>query len=174
MQSKPVAELLSGDKGVFDRYQPLIEAGNGLSMSQVCGITGLESSTVQNWVKRGFVPHPVNKKYGSRHLARIMLISSLREGMRLERVGQLLSYLNGDTDDESDDIISEEELYDLFCTVSTTEGRDLGSVIAEQLDIRGITGELREKLKNALTAMTYAAIAGRYIEKTEMFIQTIL
>ena len=41
--------------GMFSIFRPMIEAADGLSLGQVCAITGLEYSTVQNWVKRGFV-----------------------------------------------------------------------------------------------------------------------
>ena len=65
-------------------------------------------------IKRGYVPHPVSKKYSERHLARILLIAELRECMAIDRVGAMLAYVNGDADDESDDIITEERLYDVF------------------------------------------------------------
>ena len=35
--------------------------GGGMVLSQVAGITGLEPYTVQNWVKRGFLPPPERK-----------------------------------------------------------------------------------------------------------------
>jgi len=40
------------DKG-FARIAMLLEATGGLSLSQVCAVTSLEGSTIQNWVKRG-------------------------------------------------------------------------------------------------------------------------
>ena len=101
----------------FSVFRPMIEITGGLSLNQVCTITGLQSSTIQNWVKRSFVPHPVNKKYYERHLSRILLISALRDRMNIEEIGELMVLINGDTDDESDDIISEARLYDCFCRV---------------------------------------------------------
>ena len=101
----------------FARYLPLIRAADGLTLAQVCSLTSLEPTTIQNWIKRGFVPHPVSKKYRERHIARIMLIASLRECMLIERVGALMTYINGNADDEADDIISDVALYDVFCRV---------------------------------------------------------
>ena len=75
--------------GMFSIFRPLIRATDGLTLGQVCAITGLEPSTVQNWVKRGFVPHPVRKKYHERQLARILLISALRESMQIDRIGEI-------------------------------------------------------------------------------------
>ena len=85
-----------GDKGMFSKIRPLIRATDGLTLSQVCSITGLEGSTIQNWVKRGFVSRPEQKKYRERQLARILLISSLRDCMPLDRIGTLMALVNGD------------------------------------------------------------------------------
>ena len=113
-----MTENSTDKRGRIIDYLPLIQAADGLTLSQVCALSRLEPSTIQNWIKRGYVPHPVGKKYRERHLARILLIAHLRESMPIERVGELLSYINGDTDDESDDIITEEALYDLFLDIA--------------------------------------------------------
>ena len=47
----------------FELLVPMLNATGGLTLSQVCAITGLEGSTIQNWVKRGLVAKPVDKKY---------------------------------------------------------------------------------------------------------------
>ena len=64
-----------GEGSMFSMLLPIIRAGDGLTLSQVCSITGLEPSTIQNWVKRGYVARPVKKKYRERQLARILMIS---------------------------------------------------------------------------------------------------
>ena len=102
----------------------LIRAADGLSLAQICSLTGLEPSTVQNWIKRGFVPHPERKRYGERHVARILLIDALRECLLIERVGELMQWINGNADDTSDDLITEQALYDLF-TAAVASMRDI-------------------------------------------------
>ena len=62
-----------------DRVQEKLSAlflAGGISLSQVAEVTGLETYTVQNWVKRGFLPPPVNKKYSLEHLCRIININT--------------------------------------------------------------------------------------------------
>ena len=54
------------------------------------------------------------KKYRERHIARILLIAALRDCMQIDRIGALMTYINGDADDEQDDIISDVALYDIF------------------------------------------------------------
>ena len=80
-----------GGDGMFAMFRPLIQATGGLSLRQVCSVTGLEASTIQNWIKRGFVSHPAEKKYRERQLARILLISALRGCMKIESIGALLA-----------------------------------------------------------------------------------
>ena len=88
--------------------------GGGIALSQVTAVTGLETHTVQNWVKRGFLTSPVGKRYSLRQLCRILNINLLRRCMSIERVCRLLSYVNGNLDDESDDMINDTELYFMF------------------------------------------------------------
>ena len=71
-------------KDALKKIKELIDVAGGLSLSQVCTITSLHTSTIQNWVKRGYIPRPENKKYFERHMARILLVSALRDSMNIE------------------------------------------------------------------------------------------
>ncbi len=90
---------------------------NGIMLSQIREISGIDGSTLQNWTKRGWVANARNKRYDKNQLARILIINMMRESMQLERIAQLLTYVNGRAEDESDDIIPESELYDYLCRV---------------------------------------------------------
>ena len=70
-------------------------------LSQVCTITGLEPHIVQNWVKRGFVTAPVDKKYGKRQFCRIALLNALHEALPLPVIVSTLeaAVKNGGTDE---------------------------------------------------------------------------
>ena len=101
---------LSRDDAAEALLSPLFLAG-GLMLSQVAQLTGLEPYVIQNWVKRGFVSPPRNKKYSKRQFCRIATINLLKDSLRLEQITRLLSYLNGHLDDESDDLIDDFRLY---------------------------------------------------------------
>ncbi len=90
---------------------------SGIMLSQIREITGLDGTTLQNWVKRGWVPSPMKKTYSKEQLARILIICMMRDTMQLSRIAFLLEYING-TDDE-DKIVSEAVLYDYICRVLT-------------------------------------------------------
>ena len=161
--------------GMFAMFRPLIRATDGLTLSQVCSITGLEASTIQNWVKRKFVPRPVEKKYHERQLARILLISALRDGMKIDAIGELMAMVNGDADDESDDIISEERLYDYLCrSIGEMGERPLTpeeiSTVVHQVtrDYEPPDGEAAQRLRSALTVMVFAYTAGQYKQEAEI------
>lgn len=86
----------------------------GLVLSQVAGITECAPHVIQNWVKRGFVSPPVNKKYSKRQFCRIVFICFLKEIMQIDRVSALMGYINGHLDDESDDLVDDFTLYCYF------------------------------------------------------------
>jgi hypothetical protein len=90
---------------------------NGVMLTQIRDISGLDGSTLQNWVKRGWIGTTVNKRYSKDQLARILIINMLRDAMLLERIDFLLHYINGKIDDMSDDIISDSVLYDYICKI---------------------------------------------------------
>ena len=98
---------------VEERLRALFLAG-GITLSQVSAITGLEAYTVQNWVKRGFLTSPRQKRYSLRQLCRILNINMLKDALAMEQICGLMSYINGHLDDESDDIIDDAELYFMF------------------------------------------------------------
>lgn len=163
-----------GSGGMFSLFEPMIAATDGLTLSQVCAITGLEACTLQNWIRRGFVARPVRKKYYARQLARILLISALRSSMPIDRIGELMKLVNGDTEDNGDDIISEEKLYDDLCEVIRLSGdrvldRDaLTERIAEvTADYIGPTPESAQRLRLALSVMAQAYMSNRMKQRAE-------
>ena len=98
-------------------FQSMFLAG-GLTLSQVSSITGLESYTIQNWVKRGFLAPPQNKRYNMEQVCRIININILRGNMPLEQIVKLMGYLNGNLADESDDLVDDSMLFFMFVSLA--------------------------------------------------------
>ncbi len=123
---------------------------SGVMLTQIRDISGIDGSTLQNWVKRGWVSNTVNKKYSKDQLARILIINMLRSCMLLERVDTLLHYINGEIDDVRDDIIPESRLFDYICTIYDRYIEDECECEA-QLDeiIAQTTAEYSEPVKGA-------------------------
>ena len=167
MKRIPGTDSYYQNKEAFEAYKQMIELGNGVTLSQICNITKLEPHMIQNWVKRGYIPHPINKKYYTKHLARILLINALRECMYIEDIGSLMVYINGDVDDESDDIICEEDLYKLFSEL-VYEIEDLNKI--EEIINKKVKDE---KLSKCMKIMVYAYIAGVMSRKSQTYLSEI-
>ena len=157
---------------VEERFSSLFLAG-GMVLSQVANITGLEPYTVQNWVKRGFLPPPEQKRYSIRQLCRIININMLRASLPLEKICGLLSFVNGRLDDTDDDIIDDAKLYFLFVRLAAR---------ARQLDEPGQWDQAMEsaladyeepvpgarvRVERALRVMMTAWVAARMRQEAE-------
>ena len=105
---------------VFELIEPVLEATGGLTLSQLSKLTGLEGSTIQNWIKRGWVSATHGKKYSQKQVLRILLINMLRGSMKLDDIAKLMEYVNGDVDDVTDDMISDAALYNILCSIIFT------------------------------------------------------
>lgn len=147
----------------FSIIAPVLEATGGLTLSQLCKLTGLSGSTIQNWIKRGWVSATHGKKYSRKQVQRILLINMLRNSMKLEDIARLMEYVNGDVEDTSDDIIDDDVWYNILCRIIFTaedEGAfDAGTVkklISRELSLCTHEIHIRSdeyKLHNAMFIM---------------------
>lgn len=147
----------------FSLISPVLEATGGLTLSQLTKLTGLEGSTIQNWVKRGWVPSAKGKKYYDRQILRTLIINILRGVMKLDDIVKLMSYVNGDVDDTSDDIIEEEALYNLLCRIifaaednRAFETEALKKLIECEIEASDCICSDADKLKKAMFVMITA------------------
>lgn len=145
----------------------------GIMLSQVTGITGLEPYTVQNWVKRGFLPSPEKKQYTLRQLCRIININMLKGVLPMERICGLLGYINGQLNDEKDDVIDDSQLYFMFVRLAARakelyreEERD--AVLEQELEsyTESVPGA-KKRVKQVLRVMLTAWLAARMRQEAE-------
>ena len=78
-------------QNAFAVLSPVLAVTKGLTLSQLRELTGLEGSTIQNWVKRGWVERPTGKRYGEQQIVRIVIINMLRNSMQLDKIIALIS-----------------------------------------------------------------------------------
>jgi len=169
------------EKG-FAKIEMLLEATGGLSLSQVCTVTGLEGSTIQNWVKRGWVENPVGKKYEEVHLARILIINALKECIKLEHITMLMSYVNGLAQDGSEAIIKESTLYNYLCEAMKQSGQSddnskggVEAVVDNVIrDYKDPNPDSRIRIRKALTLMMFACVCTDVKRRTEAMMGQII
>lgn len=151
-------------------FQSMFLAG-GLTLSQVASITGLEPHTIQNWVKRKFLAPPQNKRYNMEQVCRIIIINMLKGALPLEQICALISSINGDLTDESDDIIDDALLYFMFVKLAArarhiggTEewGKALEEVMADYVEpFPGAKNRIIQVLRIMLTAWVATQLRGQ-------------
>ena len=144
----------------------------GVMLSQIREVSGIDGSTLQNWTKRGWVANARLKKYNIDQVAHILIINMLRSCIQLDHIAFLLQYINGKIDDTSDDIIRDSVLYDYICRIlEALTRRDVASkasikeAIREQIsDYNEVMEGARERLAKALEIIVtayYAALIKR-------------
>lgn len=161
-----------------ERFRAMFMAG-GMVLSQVAAITGLESYMIQNWVKRGFLTSPQNKRYTLRQLCRIININMLKSVLPLERICSLLGYVNGRLNDESDDMIDDSQLYFMFVRLAA-RSRELyaadsrEAVLEEELAdyIEPVPGA-KARVKEVLRIMLTAWLAARMTREAERMLEAL-
>lgn len=145
--------------------------GGDIVMAQIKSITGLGTPTLQNWVNRGFLPNPKGKKYNKNQLARILIINSLRKTVKLDDIDKLLFFVNGNPNDESDDIIEESTLYVLICNVCQNSEFSLSNVdkcVIEALSqYNERTKGAKKRLEIALKIICQTLIANDLLDSSE-------
>jgi DNA-binding transcriptional MerR regulator len=151
----------------------------GMTLSQVCSLTGLEAYMVQNWVKRGFLTSPSRKRYSLEQVCRIININMLKSILPMERICGLLSYVNGHLDDESDDIILDSKLYFIFVRLAVRarelDDRDACRRIIEE-ELEGYTEPVpgaKERVVRALEIMLTAWLAAKMRAAAEKMLQQL-
>lgn len=128
-------------------FASLFLAG-GLTLSQVSAVTGLETHTIQNWVKRGFLTAPRAKRYDMEQVCRIINMNMLKGALQLEQVCSLMTYLNGVLCDESDDLIDDTRLYFMFVRLAA-RARQVGGDEEWEAALQAITADYAEPVPGA-------------------------
>lgn len=160
------------------QFDALFLAG-GLTLSQVASITGLEPYAIQNWVKRGFLTAPKAKRYDQEQVCRIILINMLKGTLALEQICGLMSYVNGDLTDDSDDLIDDAVLYFMFVRLAA-RARHIGgsqqwdeAVDSVLADYREPVPGARERVGKVLRTMLTAWVANRLRLETETMLKNL-
>lgn len=156
----------------LDFLSKVFYISDGIMLSQIREVSGIDGSTLQNWTKRGWVANARLKKYDIDQVAHILIINMLRSCIQLDHIALLLHYINGRVDDTSDDIIRDSVLYDYICRIlNSLMNQDICSNASIKAVIRDTIADYeeampgaRDRLANALEIIViayYAALIKR-------------
>lgn len=173
-----LTDLRENADHVEDMFHSMFLAG-GMVLSQVSSITGLEAYAIQNWVKRGFLAPPRNKRYDQEQVCRIITINMLKGALSLEKICSLMQYINGDLTDESDDIIDDAVLYFMFVKLAA-RARHIGGNQSWEEAIENATAAYtepipgaRERVEKVLRVMLMAYISSRFKQQVDEMVDSL-
>lgn len=152
----------------------------GLSLSQVSYLTGLPPHTIQNWVKRGFVSPPIEKKYTQSQFCRIAMIHMLKDSLQLEQIFLLTQYINGAQKEDGE--MDDSKLYLLFMNaVFHTNQEAVGEVQTIESCCKELVNNmadssplLKKRLQAVLTIMLIAYSSAQLKRKAERKLDALL
>ena len=173
-----LTDLRANADHVDEMFTSMFLAG-GMVLSQVSNITGLEAYTIQNWVKRGFLAPPRNKRYDLEQVCRIITINMLKGALPLEKLCSLMQYINGDLTDESDDIIDDAILYFMFVKLAA-RARHIGGnqgweeAISEAMDTyKEPKPGAKDRVNKVLRVMLMAYISSRFKAQVDSMVDEL-
>lgn len=126
----PGTVIERGGRSAEEFLTGVFSVTKGLMLAQVREITGLDTPAIQNWINRGWVQKPVDKRYGENQVARIIMINMLRGVMKLDHIAALLSYTNGEAGRLQKHVITDARLYCILCTI--LDCVDFETVLSEE------------------------------------------
>ena len=173
-----LTDLRANADHVDEMFTSMFLAG-GMVLSQVSNITGLEAYTIQNWVKRGFLAPPRNKRYDLEQVCRIITINMLKGALPLEKICSLMQYINGDLTDESDDIIDDAILYFMFVKLAA-RARHIGGnqgwedAISEAMEsYKEPKPGAKDRVNKVLRVMLMAYISSRFKAQVDSMVDEL-
>ncbi len=158
---------MDNQEKAFEPIAAAMKLTGGFTLAQLSEISGLEPTTIQNWVKRGWIEPPKDRRYGIQSTARVLIINMLKGAMQLSSIVSLLAYVNGKVNDRNDDAIPDGELYSIMCSIITEidKSGDLSLESVSHFVEKEIDGYEepfqggKEKLRKALQIMMIAHIS---------------
>lgn len=163
--------VIKADGRDFKSFLDGLFSFGDISITQLASATGLLPSTIQNWINRGWVGRSKSKGFSIDRVARVLIINALRPAMTLDKIAELLLYLNGDADDTADDTVSEKTLYILMC--KSAFNKNLSPKTVDECVIDAMVGvDLKSAAANkrlylALSVMTRATLSAGLIREIE-------
>lgn len=154
-----------------------------VEVAQRVGQNDINNTHIQNWVRRKYLPHPQKKKYSREQVANILLLNDLRNVLSLEEASQLLSFVNLNLDDNSDDRINPAKLYRYYSEIfDLTQKNWVASIeqlpkeVNEALADEDLSDEDKDKVAGTLVILNllaranlYKQIAQQWLKNTHQF-----
>jgi DNA-binding transcriptional MerR regulator len=162
----------------FAQIRPILAATEGMTLSQICAMTSMEISTVQNWLKRGLLGNVKGKKYTETQVATIFIINALKSCMKLDDIRDLLTFVSGvSAAAVPNDVVSESELFGYLCN-AVLLAQSNPDLVDSSLDtaLANFDGSANAKnrLKKTLTVMVYAHLSNQCSNAANLLLKQLI
>lgn len=151
-----------------------------VEVAQLVSQNDINSTHIQNWVRRKYLPNPERKKYNREQVANILLINDLRNILPLEKISNLLSYVNESLIETSDDRINPTKLYryysEIFDKTRTNWEITLQSMerdVKDSLAEEKLADEDRDKVITTLVILNLLAQANLFRQIAERWLVSL-
>lgn len=138
----------------------------------------INSTHIQNWVRRKYLPNPQKKKYSREQVANILLLNDLRNILSLEEVSRLLGFVNQTLADNSDDRINPAKLYHYYSKIFdhtqadwTKSLEQLANEVDESLEEEEMNEEDKERVAVTLVILNLLARGNLYKQIAEYWLR---
>lgn len=92
-----------------------------VSLANLCELTSLKSTSIQNWIKRDIkelIGHPeLGKKYSIEQAAMLLIVKDLKTTFDFEKIRNVLTEVFNTLSDRSDDLMSPITFYEIYGSV---------------------------------------------------------
>jgi len=155
------------DFRAFDSTEDCIKSAvpDAALLNAVSAVSGVDATTVQNWVKRGYVSKLNGKKYSREQVAEIIILNNLKSSAELETAAKILSEAKKVTGKKAEE---------LLCLLSSCIIRATRFNSTDRESLRGvINAVLRQEeisdraLSEFLLACSLSALASDYIRQAQ-------
>ncbi|WP_273131211.1 DUF1836 domain-containing protein [Metabacillus sp. HB246100] len=89
-----------------------------VSLANLCELTSLKSTSIQNWIKRDIKeligPPELGKKYSIDQAAMLLIVKDLKTSLDFEKIRNSLTIVFNTLSDRSDDLISPIAFYEIY------------------------------------------------------------
>lgn len=161
-----------------------------VSLANLCELTSLKSTSIQNWIKRDVkeligVPE-LGKKYSIEQAAMLLIVKDLKTVFDFEKIRKMLTVVFNTLSDRSDDLISPTEFYDIYAAVIDTidtlpslslNTKVLETFITEKINVEGkrlseLSKQQQVQIRDILIVTILSVLASHFQTRAQLFLST--
>lgn len=156
-----------------------------VSLANLCELTSLKSTSIQNWIKRDvkeLIGAPeLGKKYSIEQTAMLLIVKDLKNIFDFERIRKFLTVVFNTLSDRSDDLINPIAFYEMYANVldtfealPTLPDQSLEASILKIIDsfaneYSNLTRAQWDPIRHVLVITVYAVIASHFQSRAYSF-----